>query len=135
VLGNFPCLRLLRKVILSDLLSFYCFEICDVESFRFDTAKTVTTPSAGAAMDLGGKDVCTTESLSSRESPIKAEAAFTRKAGMLDITLALGCGGTVNRDAIYGLLIECLRDVSFAIPAVSYLFVRYWVFNFSRFSI
>jgi hypothetical protein len=38
---------------------FYYFENCDGEPFYFDTAKTVAAPSAGAAKDLGGEDVCT----------------------------------------------------------------------------
>jgi hypothetical protein len=41
---------------------------------------------------------------------------------MLDIALASGRGGTINHDAICGLLTKCLQDVSFAILKVSYLF-------------
>jgi hypothetical protein len=50
---------------------------------------------------------------------------------VLDLELASGCGGTINRDAVRGLLTECLQDVSFAVLVMSYLFVRCSVFTFS----
>jgi hypothetical protein len=44
---------------------FYCFETCDGHPFHFDTAKMVAVPSASVVTDLGGEDVCSTESPSS----------------------------------------------------------------------
>jgi hypothetical protein len=67
---------------------FYCFETCDGEPFHFDTAKTVAAPSAGAAKYLGGEDVRTTESPSSRKPPVEVEVALAWETGVLDIALA-----------------------------------------------
>jgi hypothetical protein len=114
---------------------FYCFENCDGEPFHFVVAKTVAAPSAGAAKDLGGEDVRTTESPSSREPPIEVEAALTRETSMLDIALASGRGGSISHEAVCGLLTECLQDVSFAILTMSYLFSCCYVFTFSCFCI
>jgi hypothetical protein len=41
---------------------------------------------------------------------------------VLDVALASGCGGAINRDVVCGLLTECLEDVSFAILAMLYSF-------------
>jgi hypothetical protein len=67
--------------------------------------------------------------------PIEVKVAFACETGVLDIVLASGCGGIVNHNVVCGLLTKCLQDVSSAIPTVSYLFARYWVFTFSRFCI
>jgi hypothetical protein len=103
---------------------FCCFKNYDGEPFLFVTAKMIAALSASAAKDLGVEDVHTTESPSSREPPIEIEAALTRETSMLDIALALGRRGTINHDAVCGLLTECLQDVSFAILAMSYLFAH-----------
>jgi hypothetical protein len=114
---------------------FYCFENCDGEHFHFDTAKTVAAPFAGAPKDLGCQNVHTTRSPSSRELPFEAEAALTHEAGVLGIALASRCGGIIGHDTVCSLLTEYLQEVSFAILAVSYLFVRCWVLTFSCFCI
>jgi hypothetical protein len=72
----------------------------------------------------GGEDVHTTESPSSREPPIEVEAALTHETGVLDIALASGRGGTINRNVVCGFLTECLQDLSFAILTMFYLFAR-----------
>jgi hypothetical protein len=41
---------------------------------------------------------------------------------VLDVALASGCRGAINRDVVCGLLTECLEDVSFAILAMLYSF-------------
>jgi hypothetical protein len=55
---------------------------------------------------------------------IEVEAALTRETSMQDLALALGHGGTINRDVVCGLLTECLQDVSYAVLVMSYLFVH-----------
>jgi hypothetical protein len=54
---------------------------------------------------------------------------------VLDIALVSRRGGTINHDAVCGLLTECLQDVSFAVLAMSNLFACCLVFNFSCFCI
>jgi hypothetical protein len=61
------------------------------------------------------------------------ETTLGHKASVLDIALVSGSVGTVNRDAIYGLLNECLKDVSSAMLVVPYLVVCCWVSNVSLF--
>jgi hypothetical protein len=114
---------------------FYCFKNCDGEPFNFAIAKMVAAPSAGAAKDLGGEGVRTTESPSSWEPPIEVKAALACKTNVLDIALALGRRRTINHNIVCGLLTECLQDTSFTILALSYLFARCWVFTFSCFRI
>jgi hypothetical protein len=74
-----------------------------------------------AAKGLGGKDVLITESPSSREPPADIKAALARETSTVDIALVSGSRGTIDRDAVCGLLNECLHDVSSAILVASYL--------------
>jgi hypothetical protein len=51
----------------------------------------------------------------------------------LDIALALGHRGAINRDAICGLLTGCLQDVGSTILTMPYLFALLLGFYFSLF--
>jgi hypothetical protein len=53
---------------------------------------------------------------------IASFASASKGGGVLDIALTSWCGGVVSRDTVCGLLTECLRDVSSAIPVMLYLF-------------
>jgi uncharacterized protein YlxW (UPF0749 family) len=52
---------------------------------------------------------------------------------MLDIALVSRHAGTVNRDAVCGLLAECLEYVSSVVFAMPYLVICCWVFSVSLF--
>jgi hypothetical protein len=73
----------------------------------------VVSVDAGAR-DSGCGGVHATERTSGAESPsvreplVDIETAHTHEASMSDIVLVSGHARTVNRDAVYGLLIECL---------------------------
>jgi hypothetical protein len=64
--------------------------------------------STGTGKGSGGKDVCPIESPLLREPSADVEDALTHETNALDVALALGHGGAINRDAICGLLTECL---------------------------
>jgi hypothetical protein len=53
---------------------------------------------------------------------IASSADAGKGTGVLDIALTLGHGGAVSRDAVCGLLTECLQDVSSTVPAMLCLF-------------
>jgi hypothetical protein len=53
---------------------------------------------------------------------IASSAGAGKGTGVLDIALTLGRGGAVSRDAVCGLLTECLQDVSSTVPAMLCLF-------------
>jgi hypothetical protein len=80
--------------------------------------------SAGIGKGYGGKCVRTTESPLLREPSADVEDALTRETSALDIALASGH---------YGLLTECLQDVSSTILAMPYLFALLLGFYFSLF--
>jgi hypothetical protein len=71
---------------------------------------------------LGGTGVHITWSHTLREPSVDIEDALAHETSALDIALAAGCGGVINRDAVCGVLTECLQDVSSAILAMLYLF-------------
>jgi hypothetical protein len=77
--------------------------------------------SVGAGKGSRGKDVHPTESLLLRKLSVDAKDALPHKTSALDIALASGHGGVINRDAIYGLLTECLQDVSSTVLVIQYL--------------
>jgi hypothetical protein len=52
---------------------------------------------------------------------------------VLDIAVMSGHTGTINHDVVCGLLAEYLQDVCSTMLMMPYLFVCYWVFNFSLF--
>jgi hypothetical protein len=65
-----------------------------------------------------------------RDPSANVEDALACETGMLDIVLALGHRGTVNCDAVSGLLTEWLQDVSSAILAMLCLFALLLSFLF-----
>jgi hypothetical protein len=64
--------------------------------------------SAGTGKGSGGKGVRTTESPLLREPSADIEHALNHETSALDIVLDSGHGEAINRDAICGLLTECL---------------------------
>jgi hypothetical protein len=46
------------------------------------------------------------------DPPVQVKASQAHRASVLDIALVLGHTGTVDRDVVCGLLMECLQDVS-----------------------
>jgi hypothetical protein len=73
--------------------------------------------SVGTGKGSRGKDVHPTESLLLRKLSVDAKDALPHKTS----ALASGHGGVINRDAIYGLLTECLQDVSSTVLVIQYL--------------
>jgi hypothetical protein len=61
---------------------------------------------------------------------IDAEEIFVRKGGMIDVALALRCGGAIERNDLCGLLTDCLQDVRFTILVVLCLFALLLNFDF-----
>jgi hypothetical protein len=53
---------------------------------------------------------------------VASSAGGSKGTGVLEITLMLGCGGAVSRDAVCGLLTECLHVVDSAVPTMLCLF-------------
>jgi hypothetical protein len=93
---------------------------------------------AGASIDGGAKEscrqeVCISKSPSSQEPLANPKSGTPRDASVLDIALMSGSMRTINRDVVCGLLAKFLQDVSSTIFVMPYLFVCYWVFNFSLF--
>jgi hypothetical protein len=78
--------------------------------------------SAGTDKGFWGKGVCTTESPLLREPSTDIEHALNHETSVLDIALDSGHGEAINRDAVCGLLTECLQDISSAIVMIPYLF-------------
>jgi hypothetical protein len=72
------------------------------------------------------------ESPSAREPPVQVETTHIRDASMLDIVLVSRRNKTVNRDAVCGLLMECLHDVSSTMCCLLSLFVI-WLLMFDYF--
>jgi hypothetical protein len=91
---------------------------------------------AGASIDGGAKEscrqeVCISKSSSSQEPLANPESGTPHDTSVLDIALMSGSTRTVNHDAVCGLLAMCLQDVRSTMFMMPYLFVCYWVFNFS----
>jgi hypothetical protein len=74
----------------------------------------------GGTKESGCQEVCTTKSPSLQEPPADPKSATPHDTGVLDIALVSGRMGSVNRDAVCGLLAECLQDVSSAMFAMPY---------------
>jgi hypothetical protein len=85
------------------------------------------------AMESGREEVHAAKSPSPREPPADIEIATPHDTSVLDIALVSGHAGTVDRDAVCGLLTKCLQDVSFAMFVMPYLVICCWVFNVSLF--
>jgi hypothetical protein len=62
---------------------------------------------------------------------VDVEDNFFHETGVLDTVLASGHGRAINRDAICGLLTECLHDVSSTIHMTLCLFALLLDFLFS----
>jgi hypothetical protein len=93
---------------------------------------------AGASADVitkesGCEEVHATKSPSSQEPLANIEITTPRDTSVLDIALLPGHAWTVYRDAICGLLVECLQDVSSAMFVMPYLVTCCWVFSVSLF--
>jgi hypothetical protein len=92
----------------------YCIELF----LAFVTVKIVVASVAAGVEDSGSRGVCTNEpvtgagSSSTKDPSVHVEASQAHGASVLDIALVLGCAGTVDRDVVCGLLMECLQDVS-----------------------
>jgi hypothetical protein len=52
--------------------------------------------------------------------PVEFETAPTRDITVCDVALMSRRTGAINRDVVYGLLMECLQDVRF-VPFVLHL--------------
>jgi hypothetical protein len=93
---------------------------------------------AGVSTDAGTKEsshegVHASKSPSSREPSADIETTTPRDTSVLDIALVSGGARTVKHDVVYGLLAECLQDVSSAVFVKPYLVFCCWVFNVSLF--
>jgi hypothetical protein len=111
---------------------FYSFVLCSLYlTFVLAAAdfQLVGISTNASAKESGHEEVHAAKSPSSREPPADIETATPHDTSMLDIALVSGCAGTVNHDAICGLLAECLLDVSCAMFMMLYLVVCCWVFN------
>jgi hypothetical protein len=95
----------------------------DADPVSFHVGKAMIASSASASKGSGGKDVCLAEPppLLGEPSP-DVEDTLARVTGVLDIVLTSGHGGAVSRNAVCGLLTECLQDVSCAIHVMLCLF-------------
>jgi hypothetical protein len=84
----------------------FLFENYDSELSYFPIGEKRVASSADAAKGFGGKDDHTPMPPLLREPPAD-----------------IGCGGSIDRDAVCGMLTECLQDVSPAILAMPHLFI------------
>jgi hypothetical protein len=91
----------------------------------------VVAPPDVVTTGFGGEDVRTTGSPLSQKPSADVKATLARETGVLDIALVSRSGGSISRDAVCGLLNECLQDVTSAILVVSCLVVYYWASNVS----
>jgi hypothetical protein len=83
---------------------------------------------AGISIDAGSKEsrregVRAAKSPSPREPLADIETTTPHDTSMLETVLVSRCAGTVNHDAICGMLAECLHDVHSAMFAMPYLVV------------
>jgi hypothetical protein len=70
--------------------------------FHLHVGKTVLASSTGADKGSRGKDVRL------QEPSADVEGALAHEIGVVDIVLASRHGGAISRDAVCGLLTECL---------------------------
>jgi hypothetical protein len=101
----------------------------------FVIVKTVVASIAVGTKDSGGGGVHADERLtgagsaSAQDHLVQVEACHGRRADVLDIALVSRHAGIVDHDVVYGLLSECLQDVSSDALMLHTFVVCYLVLN------
>jgi hypothetical protein len=115
-----PCGVLLFIYIKAVILTFVL--ACAIVKPMVDLADVGAKDSGrgGAHVDVQVTGVVST---SMRDPPVQAETIHTREASVCDIALVSGHTGAIDRDAVYGLLTDCLQDVSSIVFTLHLMFV------------
>jgi hypothetical protein len=123
------------KGTLEQFLALCLSKSYDIELFlAFVTVKMVVASVATSVKDFGSGGVRADEQLTSAGSAstqdplVQDEASLGRGANVLDNALVPRRAGTIDHDAIYGLLTECLQDVSSALVLRTFV-ICYLVLN------
>jgi hypothetical protein len=107
------------KGTLEQFIALRLFESYDNELFpAFVIVKMVVASIVAGVKDFGSGGVHADEQLtyagstSARDPPVQVKASHDHGANVLDIVLVLRHAETIDYDVVYGLLMECLQDVS-----------------------
>jgi hypothetical protein len=70
------------------------------------------------------------DSALTRDPPVGVETTSSHDITVCDVALVSHCTGTIDRDAVCGMLIECSQDVTFVVFTLHLLVIYYLVFYF-----